>query len=288
MGRVSLPMDVKSSDAVPAFEEMLTKGPMAVVLVYADWCGHCDNYKKNVWSPLKSVKNRTVNMATLREDVIQNTSLKNAKIDGYPSVLVVGKDKKPAVFNSNSGVTNAMPESNDVSTMKSLITSSVPKEVSAQTSNSAQISNSALTSNSTAVSLNSEYPTLNVSEDTTNSESMNSMNSTSTNSSPLNSENTLNFPKSVTPTALNTEPPSINEDEIILDETTSDETTSVPRSVTPRTSSMPTSTPRTATANSQGSTPILRGGRLFRKLSMKYRKSNKSTRKNKKTSKRKN
>jgi hypothetical protein len=288
MGRVSLPMDVKSSDAVPAFEEMLTKGPMAVVLVYADWCGHCDNYKKNVWSPLKSVKNRTVNMATLREDVIQNTSLKNAKIDGYPSVLVVGKDKKPAVFNSNSGVTNAMPESNDVSTMKSLITSSVPKEVSAQTSNSA------LTSNSTAVSLNSEYPTLNVSEDTTNSESMNSMNSmnststTSTNSSSLNSENTLNFPKSVTPTALNTEPPSINEDEITLDETTSDETTSVPRSVTPRTSSMPTSTPRTATANSQGSTPILRGGRLFRKLSMKHRKSNKNTRKNKKTSKRKN
>ena len=281
-------MDVKSSDAVPAFEEMLTKGPMAVVLVYADWCGHCDNYKKNVWSPLKSVKNRTVNMATLREDVIQNTSLKNAKIDGYPSVLVVGKDKKPAVFNSNSGVTNAMPESNDVSTMKSLITSSVPKEVSAQTSNSA------LTSNSTAVSLNSEYPTLNVSEDTTNSESMNSMNSmnststTSTNSSSLNSENTLNFPKSVTPTALNTEPPSINEDEITLDETTSDETTSVPRSVTPRTSSMPTSTPRTATANSQGSTPILRGGRLFRKLSMKHRKSNKNTRKNKKTSKRKN
>ena len=187
MGRVSLPMDVKSSDAVPAFEEMLTKGPMAVVLVYADWCGHCDNYKKNVWSPLKSVKNRTVNMATLREDVIQNTSLKNAKIDGYPSVLVVGKDKKPAVFNSNSGVTNAMPESNDVSTMKSLITSSVPKEVSAQTSNSA------LTSNSTAVSLNSEYPTLNVSEDTTNSESMksmNSLNSTSTNSSLLNSDNT--------------------------------------------------------------------------------------------------
>lgn len=278
MGRVSLPMDVKSSDAVPAFEEMLTKGPMAVVLVYADWCGHCDNYKKNVWSPLKSVKNRTVNMATLREDVIQNTSLKNAKIDGYPSVLVVGKDKKPAVFNSNSGVTNAMPQSNDVSTMKSLITSSVPKEVSAQTSTS------------TAASLNSEYPTLNVSEDTTNSSSMNftsansnsmnstsansnSMNSTSTNSSSLNSDNTLNFPKSVTPTALNTEPPSINEDEITLDETTS-----VPRSVTPR----------TATANSQGSTPILRGGRLFRKLSMKHRKSNKSTRKNKKTSKRKN
>jgi len=298
MGKVSLPMDVKSSDAVPAFEEMLTKGPMAVVLVYADWCGHCDNYKKNVWSPLKSVKNRTVNMATLREDVIQNTSLKDAKIDGYPSILVVGKDKKPAVFNSDSGVTNAMPQSNDVSTMKSLVTSSVPTEVSESLSTSNKTSNTA--------SLNSEYPTLNVSENSSmNSSLMNSsdinsssenslMNSRSENSlMNSNSENTLEFPKSVTPTALNTEPPSINEDEV-----TSDKTTSVPRSVTPRSvtprsvtprsSSIFTSTPRTANANSQGSTPILRGGRLFRKLSMKHRKSNKSTRKNKKRSPRKN
>ena len=291
MGRVSLPMDVKSNDAVPAFEDMLTKGPMAVVLVYADWCGHCDNYKKNVWSPLKSVKNRTVNMATLREDVIQNTSLKNAKIDGYPSILVVGKDKKPAVFNSDSGVTNALPQSNNVSTMKSLITSPVPEDVSTPVSNSdnyptlnvaESLSNSKNLSNSENFSSNSQ--SLSNSESlSSNSESLSNSESFSSNSESLssNSENTINLSKSITPTALNTEPPLINEDEI-------PSTPLSNSSKTPKTSSSGlTSTPRTANGNSQGSTPILRGGRLFRKLSMKNGKSKKSTRKNKKVSPRK-
>ena len=129
MGKIKLPMDVRSSKDIPAFENMLSGGPMAVVLVYADWCGHCDTYKKNVWSPLKSTKGRSVNLASVHHDQLENTSLKGSKIDGYPSILVVGKDKKPALFNSNSGVTNAMPNTNEVSTMKKLITTPVPKEI---------------------------------------------------------------------------------------------------------------------------------------------------------------
>jgi thiol:disulfide interchange protein len=294
MGKVSLPMDINSSSAVPAFESMLTKGPMAVVLVYADWCGHCDKYKKNVWSPLKSVKNRTVNMASVREDMLANTSLKDAKIDGYPSILVVGKDKKPAVFNSDSGSTNALPESNDVSTMTSLVTASVPKEVTnTNTKNNAyELSNNSnslkLSPNNINTGVNISYPSLlaskskgknvninmnvnattntaaNATANTNNGTNMNSIINSSMNSNtytPLNNENTANFAESNMPTATNTEPPSIDEDE-----------------VTP-------SSPRTLPANNQGVTPILRGGRLFRRLSMK----NKSkSRKTKKSSKRKN
>ena len=136
MGKIKLPMDVRSSKDIPAFENMLSGGPMAVVLVYADWCGHCDTYKKNVWSPLKSTKGRSVNLASVHHDQLENTSLKGSKIDGYPSILVVGKDKKPAIFNSNSGVTNAMPNTNEVSTMKKLITTAVPKEVTSNTNES--------------------------------------------------------------------------------------------------------------------------------------------------------
>ena len=136
MGKIKLPMDVRSSNDIPAFENMLSGGPMAVVLVYADWCGHCDTYKKNVWSSLKSTKGRSVNLASVHHDQLENTSLKDSKIDGYPSILVVGKDKKPAIFNSNSGVTNAMPNTNEVSTMKKLITTPVPKEVTSNTDES--------------------------------------------------------------------------------------------------------------------------------------------------------
>lgn len=126
MGKVSLPLDVRSSSDIPAFEKILEKGPMAIVLVYADWCGHCDTYKKNVWNPLKSMKDKTMNMASVHYDQLANTSISNAKLEGYPSVLVVGKDKIPATFNSDSGTTNAMPSSNNISTMKNLMTTTVP------------------------------------------------------------------------------------------------------------------------------------------------------------------
>lgn len=260
MGRVSLPMDVSSSDAVPAFENMLTKGPMAVVLVYADWCGHCDKYKKNVWSPLKSVKNRTVNMASLREDMLPKTSLKNAKIDGYPSILVVGKDNKPAVFNSTSGTTNALPESNDVSTMKSLVTAPVPTEVTAMNNSMNNSINAYRVSNNSApinTGVDISYPSLMASAPKAANVSINSdydMN--------YNTNVSSNFQPSNTPTARNTIPPSINEDEAELPIINS---------------------PRVTTANNQGTTPILRGGRLFRKLSMKRK-----VRRAKKTNKRKN
>ena len=76
MGKLQLPLDVRSPDSIPAFEDLISKGPMAIVLVYADWCGHCTKYKDNVWSPLKSTKGRTMNMASVHYDQLDNTSLK--------------------------------------------------------------------------------------------------------------------------------------------------------------------------------------------------------------------
>jgi thiol-disulfide isomerase/thioredoxin len=295
MGKISLPMDVNSSSAVPAFENMLTKGPMAVVLVYADWCGHCDKYKKNIWSPLKSVKNRTINMASIREDMLPNTSLKNAKIDGYPSILVVGKDKKPAIFNSSNGNTNALPQSNDVSTMKSLITSPVAEEVNEPSMNAYSMKNGNVNMNYPSIKESNSLPTINSSMENSSMENSSMENSSMENSSMENSSmenssmenssmgnssmgtgnytplsnntnvpnnNTAEFSKLDTPTASNTLPPLIEEDEV-----------------------NETNSPRTSPANNQGTTPILRGGRLFRKLSNKYRKTKNRT---KRVSKRKN
>jgi hypothetical protein len=126
MGKIHVPLDVRDENDVPAFEKMLGNGPMMIVLVYADWCGHCTKYKENVWSPLKSVKNRTMNMASVHYDQLENTSLKNSKIEGYPSLLVVGKDKTPATFKSPSGTTtNSLPKANDFTTMKNLATSPI-------------------------------------------------------------------------------------------------------------------------------------------------------------------
>jgi len=55
---------------------------------------------------------------------LADSPLSSAKINGYPSVLVVGKDGKPAEFKDESTgeATNAMPNARDVEMMKGLVT----------------------------------------------------------------------------------------------------------------------------------------------------------------------
>lgn len=93
-------IDVRSPSDVPKFESLLSKGPMAVVLVYADWCGHCMNFKKNVWNSQTLSKPSKLNAAAVHYNMVENTAMKNAKIEGYPSVFLVGKDKKPEPINT--------------------------------------------------------------------------------------------------------------------------------------------------------------------------------------------
>ena len=110
MGRVHSPVDVRSKKDIAGFESLLEKGPLTIVLVYADWCGACSRYKENKWNNVLSMKNRTMNISSVREDMLGETSLANAKVPHYPTLLLVGKDKKPAEFMMPNGeVTNALP-----------------------------------------------------------------------------------------------------------------------------------------------------------------------------------
>jgi hypothetical protein len=109
-GRLSPPVDVRSKDAIPAFEKLLEKGPLTIVLVYADWCGACHRFKENTWNQVTKMNDRTMNISSVREDMLPATSLADSKISHYPSLLLVGKDKRPAEFVSPEGQpTNAMP-----------------------------------------------------------------------------------------------------------------------------------------------------------------------------------
>lgn len=123
-------LDVRSKNDVPQFESMLSTGPLTIVLVYADWCGHCTRFKENMWNEVSNMPNKSVNTASLHYDMLDNTSLAGANIEGYPSLLLVGTDKKPADFEAESGVkTNAMPQPANLQELEEIVTMPVTEPV---------------------------------------------------------------------------------------------------------------------------------------------------------------
>ncbi len=102
-------LKVDSSKGIQALESMLKEGKITIVLIYADWCGHCHKFMDNIWEPSCS-KPAIHNRAAVREDVLKQTSLKDANFDGYPSVIVVDEKGEIQEFNNNGKTTNAIPQ----------------------------------------------------------------------------------------------------------------------------------------------------------------------------------
>ncbi len=153
-GQLSAPVDVRSQNSIGAFEDLLTKGPITIILIYADWCGACTRFKENTWNDVTTIppNQRKLNIASVREDMLPLTSIKNAKINGYPSLLLVGKDKQPAEFLDEQGQpTNAMPNNEKENILKILKTSY--PNVPPANSNTTTPKNSINTSNSNTNSL---------------------------------------------------------------------------------------------------------------------------------------
>ncbi len=98
------------------FEKALVKGPLTLVYVNAKWCGACHRFNDEVWSSLTKLKNRSVNLASVDSEFIGKTSLANVPRKFYPTLMLVGKDGKPATFEDEEGQpTNAMPRNSTLS-----------------------------------------------------------------------------------------------------------------------------------------------------------------------------
>ena len=124
-------LDVRSKKMIANFENLLGRGPLTLVLIYADWCGACHRFRDEVWSPLTQLKDATMNRAAIREDMIAGTSLANVERKFYPTLLLVGKDKKPATFvDENGASTPAMPRKptlgEDKESLTALVNSPTP------------------------------------------------------------------------------------------------------------------------------------------------------------------
>ena len=88
-------VDVRSSADIKQLKELLKKNKIVIVLVYADWCGHCQTFKKDIWSNLSQLPSRKVPMAQIKAEELEKTPLANANVDAFPTVMMVGQDLKP-------------------------------------------------------------------------------------------------------------------------------------------------------------------------------------------------
>lgn len=88
MGKLLPYVDVRKNSDIPKFESMIHTGDV-LVLVYADWCGHCQNFKRNMWDEVANSNNKEMNTAAVHFDMVDKTSMKNANIEGYPTLFEV-------------------------------------------------------------------------------------------------------------------------------------------------------------------------------------------------------
>ena len=96
MGKLMPYVDVRSEKEIPQFEAMVKTGPV-FVLVYADWCGHCRRFKKEMWDDVANSETKGVNTAAVHYNMVDKTSMKNASIEGYPTLFEVKPTPKANV-----------------------------------------------------------------------------------------------------------------------------------------------------------------------------------------------
>lgn len=100
MGSILPPFDVRSKGQIGELMKRITKGPITIMLVYADWCGHChhfmphfDKAAKNSNRSIQAVKVNETVMSAVNEAIKgKNHNAKSINVEGYPSVMLVGQD----------------------------------------------------------------------------------------------------------------------------------------------------------------------------------------------------
>lgn len=128
MGKLMSPVDIRDENQLKELDKRIKIGPVTLVLVYADWCGHCQRFKP-MMEQLENIPGRTIQTARIRDDMFPKSSISSAKIEGYPTLMLVEKSGKVASFkNENGEVTNAIPDHANMENMTAIVRNAGKKE----------------------------------------------------------------------------------------------------------------------------------------------------------------
>jgi thiol-disulfide isomerase/thioredoxin len=97
-GKILPPVDIRSDKTLNEFKKRILKGPVTIVLIYADWCGHCHQIMPHFDKASKS-PNRSSQVVKINETMLNdvntyvnksiNKSAEPINADGYPSIILV-------------------------------------------------------------------------------------------------------------------------------------------------------------------------------------------------------
>ena len=120
-------VDVIKTKQIPKLSDILRNNKFTIVLIWANFCGHCHTFKEQIWNKLLANKNRKAGLASIHYDQLDTTPPEIPKKvpNGYPTVLFIGKDKKPMKFKGSI----EYPHSRNITKMTEIAESDEPESL---------------------------------------------------------------------------------------------------------------------------------------------------------------
>jgi thiol-disulfide isomerase/thioredoxin len=97
-GKILPPLDVRSASSLKDLEKRIRAGPLTMILVYADWCGHCHHMMPH-WDRAAKTPDRSVQVVKVNDTMLGqvnstvnqsiNRRAQPIEVEGYPSILLV-------------------------------------------------------------------------------------------------------------------------------------------------------------------------------------------------------
>jgi thiol-disulfide isomerase/thioredoxin len=100
-GSILPPLDVRSEKDLSELKRRIKMGLITIILIYADWCGHChhimphfDAASKTPGRNIQSVKVNDTMLDKVNQSINQgiNQNAKPYKVEGYPSIILVDQN----------------------------------------------------------------------------------------------------------------------------------------------------------------------------------------------------